>query len=173
MLTKIQPAALALHPFDLLDSTWALLVAGTDKPNPMTVSWGGMGTLWNRPVVTVYVRPTRYTWQLLNGHPEFTLNFMPDSFRKALNICGRYSGADTDKWAKANLTAEASESVAVPRVQGAMLAIECRTLAFQDFDPGRFLRPEIEENYPRKDYHRIFWGEALAVWIDQEMAEHL
>jgi flavin reductase (DIM6/NTAB) family NADH-FMN oxidoreductase RutF len=166
MLKKVKPADLVIYPFDLLDKTWALLVAGVDNPNPMTVSWGGFGTLWNKPMVTVYVRPTRHTWQLLNQHQEFTLNVMPKKFRKAMSMCGVLSGRDGDKWEKAGLHPQASETIAVPRVLEASLSFECRTMAFQDFDPGRFLQPEIEKNYPQKDYHRIFWGEALAVWID-------
>ena len=48
--------------FSQFDKKWALLTAG--KPgdfNTMTISWGGMGTLWGRPVVTSYVRTSRYT----------------------------------------------------------------------------------------------------------------
>ena len=48
--------------FSLYDKTWGLLCAGTmAKHNAMTISWGGMGTLWGKPVVTVYVRPNRHT----------------------------------------------------------------------------------------------------------------
>ena len=51
-------------PFYMLDQEWALLTAGMkDKFNTMTISWGGFGTLWNKPVVTVYVKPIRYTYQ--------------------------------------------------------------------------------------------------------------
>ena len=42
--------------FAQFDKKWALLCAGTkEKHNTMTISWGGMGTLWGKPVVTVYV----------------------------------------------------------------------------------------------------------------------
>jgi flavin reductase (DIM6/NTAB) family NADH-FMN oxidoreductase RutF len=171
MLKRIDPVDLKIQPFHLLDKSWALLVAGTGHPNPMTVSWGGLGTLWNRPMVTVYVRPTRYTWELLNAHPEFTLNFLPAEYRKAMNLCGARSGRDGNKWELSGLHPMPSETVAVPRVQEATLSFECRTMAFQDFDPARFLRLEIEGNYPKKDYHRIFWGEPLAIWIDSRLTE--
>ncbi len=36
--------------FAQFDKKWALLCAGTkDHHNAMTISWGGMGTLWNKP----------------------------------------------------------------------------------------------------------------------------
>jgi len=167
-MRPIATADLLVRPFHILDQEWALLVGGTEKPNPMTVSWGGLGTLWNRPVVTVYVRPTRFTFGLLNEHPEFTLNVMPAAARAALDLCGSTSGRDTDKWAAGGLVPEASQTVAVPRVAGAALALECRTLATLDLDPGRFLDPSIESQYPRKDYHRAFLGQVLAAFISED-----
>jgi len=41
----------------------------------------------------------------------------------------------------------------------ARLALVCRKLYSQDFDPRLFLDPEIEDLYPNKDYHRVFIGE--------------
>jgi flavin reductase (DIM6/NTAB) family NADH-FMN oxidoreductase RutF len=163
-MRRIDPKQLSLRPFQLLDDDWALLVAGKDKPNPMTVSWGGFGTLWNRPVVTVYVRPTRFTFGLLNAHPEFTLSFMPDDRREALNQCGSVSGRTIDKWAVAGLTPLASETIAVPRVEQARLSLECRVLATLDFDPQRFLDRSILDEYPLRDFHRAFVGQVLAAF---------
>ncbi len=143
-------------------------MAGPDRPNPMTVSWGGLGTLWQRPVATVYVRPTRHTWGLLAAHPEFTLNVLPPARRPALELCGRSSGRDLDKWAAAGLRPEPAATVAVPRVAGAALSLECRVLATLDFDPTRFLEPSIEQLYPQRDHHRLFFGHVLAVWVADE-----
>ena len=59
-LTKIDPLSLTMRPFQDLDQGWALLSAGQKGSfNMMTVSWGGLGTLWYKPVTTVYVRPQR------------------------------------------------------------------------------------------------------------------
>jgi len=161
---RIEPADLDLRPFHLLDREWALLVGGGARPNPMTVSWGGLGTLWQKPVVTVYVRPTRHTWELLNEHPEFTLNVLPPELKPALDLCGSRSGRDTDKWLAAGLRPEPSTAVSVPRVAGAILSLECRVLATLDFDPARFLDAGIAGLYPAQDYHRLFFGEVLAAW---------
>jgi flavin reductase (DIM6/NTAB) family NADH-FMN oxidoreductase RutF len=163
-MKRIDIGELALRPFRILDKEWALLVAGSEKPNPMTVSWGGFGTLWNRPVATVFVRPTRHTFGLLNIEPEFTLNFLPASMRPALDLCGSRSGRDGDKWAAAKITQEPSEAVKVPRVKGARCVLECRVVATLDLDPGRFLDPSIEDLYPARDYHRVFLGQVLAAW---------
>src|SRR5512135_2830430 len=152
-MRRVPPQDVLVRPFAILDRQWALLVAGSERPNPMTVSWGGLGTLWDRPVATVYVRPSRFTFSLLEAGPEFTLNFLPEAHRAALEVCGAASGRDADKWAATGLGRVAAETVAVPRVAQAELCFECRVLATVDLDPARFLAPEIDRLYPRRDYH--------------------
>jgi flavin reductase (DIM6/NTAB) family NADH-FMN oxidoreductase RutF len=152
---------LTVRPFHLLDKEWAILVGGVERPNPMTVSWGGLGTLWNRPIVTIYVRPTRFTYELLEAHREFTLNFLDAQAHDAMNVCGSETGREKDKWKLSGLVPEPAERVRVPRVTGARLSFECRTLAHTDVDPARFLEPSIERLYPLKDYHRVYFGEVL------------
>ncbi len=163
-VTEISTEDFLARPFHLLDKEWALLVAGKAKPNPMTVSWGGFGTLWNKPVVSVYVRPTRFTFCLLETEPEFTLNFLPASMRSALDLCGSRSGRDTDKWKAARIAPVPSKTVGTPRVAGSDLAIECRVLASLNLTPSRFLDPSIDGLYPQKDYHRLFIGEVRAIF---------
>lgn len=161
---SLDTARLLVRPFEILDLGWALLVGGRERPNPMTISWGGLGTLWNRPVATVYVRPTRFTFSLLEATPEFTLNFLPESFRDALDFCGTRSGRDVDKWRATGLTTEPSAVVGVPRVSQAILALECRVLSTVDMDPSRFLDRGLESLYPDRDYHRAYLGEVVHAW---------
>jgi flavin reductase (DIM6/NTAB) family NADH-FMN oxidoreductase RutF len=165
-MRRIAPQELLATPFSIFDQQWALLVAGSDRPNPMTVSWGGLGTLWNRPVATVYVRPTRFTFSLLGEEPAFTLNLLPEAHRAALDLCGAVSGRDTDKWEATGLHRLPGEAVRTPRVAEAELALECRVLATLDVDPAQFLAPAIEDLYPQKDYHRVFIGEILGAWAE-------
>lgn len=162
-MRHLDPQNLTLRPFQLLDKEWAILVGGVERPNPMTVSWGGMGTLWNRPMVTIYVRPTRFTYGLLEAHREFTLNFLDSDARDAMNVCGTESGRSEDKWKLSGLLPEPAERVQVPRVKGARLVFECRIAAYSDVDPSRFIDPSIGRLYPLSDYHRIYFGEVLSV----------
>lgn len=155
---------LLISPFEILDRRWALLVAGREHPNPMTVSWGSFGTLWNLPVTTVFVRPTRYTFGLLERDLFFTLNFLPPEHRWALELCGSQSGRDGDKWAAAGLHPAPPGAIPVPRVAQATLALECRVLAVTDLQPGGFRDGEIERHYPERDYHRVYFGHVLGAW---------
>jgi hypothetical protein len=34
---------------------------------------------------------------------------------------------------------------------------------WDDFEPEQFLDPGIENNYPLKDYHRVYFGEIVMV----------
>ena len=48
--------------FEVIGKEWMLVTAGNkDHFNTMTASWGGIGFLWNKPVVYVFIRPERYT----------------------------------------------------------------------------------------------------------------
>ena len=94
-----------LDPFTKFEKDWGLLTAGTaDRYNSMTIGWGSVGTVWSRDVLTVYVRPDRYTWQFMKDNGYFTVSFYPESCREALALMGRMSGRDGDKVAAAGLT---------------------------------------------------------------------
>ena len=99
-----------VDPFTKFEKDWALLTAGTEEHfNSMTIGWGSLGTVWNKDVLTVYVRPDRYTWQFLRDNRRFTVSFFPESCREALTLMGRLSGRDGDKVAAAGLTPRALE----------------------------------------------------------------
>ena len=80
-----------------------------------------------------------------------------------LRLLGTTSGRDTDKVEASGLTPLRSLEVPAPGFAEAELVVECRKLYWDDFEPAQFLDPVIEENYPERDYHRIYYGEILAV----------
>ena len=93
------------NPFKKFDKEWALVTAGTkEKFNSMTVSWGTMGTLWSTPVITVFIKPTRYTSEFIQKSDYFTVSFYDKKYKKALGIMGSKSGRDCDKVKEAGLT---------------------------------------------------------------------
>ncbi len=92
--------------FNELNNTWAIITAG-DKTvgyNGMTISWGGFGIMWNKPVAYVFVRKSRYTHEFLDKSNSITMAFLSDEYKKAKSIFGSESGRAGDKFAKANLT---------------------------------------------------------------------
>ena len=150
---------------NLWKNQWLLLTAGDyekGKFNTMTVAWGSLGTMWNKPFAQVVVRPTRYTYHFMEKYDSFTLTSFPKEFRKDLYHLGRKSGRDSDKIAETSLTPVPSVRVNSPSFKEAELIIECIKIYWDDFKPENFLDPSIEEEYDN-DYHRIYFGEILMV----------
>lgn len=87
-----------INPFDKFNKEWALVTAGDKNSfNSMTISWGSMGTLWHKDIITIYVRPDRYTFEFLNNSDTFTISFYDEKYRDILTMFGRCSGRDIDK----------------------------------------------------------------------------
>ena len=106
-MKQISPFDLNDNLFHLLDREWMLITARdaeTGKINTMTASWGGFGILWNKPVAFVFIRPQRYTFGFTEQNEGLTLSFFSEDYRDALKLCGRVSGRDCDKIARAGLT---------------------------------------------------------------------
>ena len=111
----------------------------------------------------VVVRPVRHTFQFIEKFDSFTLSAFPDDCHDALLLLGSKSGRDGNKIAESGLTPQASARVGAPGFVEAELVLECRKIYSDDFDPARFLDPTIDRNYPEKDYHRMYFGEIVAV----------
>lgn len=133
----------------------------------MTVGWGSIGYMWRRPFVQVVVRPVRYTYEFIEKYNTFSLCAFPGKYQAALQLLGTKSGRDGDKIAEAGLHPVPSTRIAAPGFAEASLIIECLKIYWDDVDPRHFLDPEIDKHYPRKDYHRIYYGEILAIFGEQ------
>ncbi|NPV81147.1 MAG: flavin reductase family protein [Firmicutes bacterium] len=155
------------RPYHLFDQQWLLLTSGDFHKghfNAMTISWGAIGFMWDRPLIVTVVRPTRYTYEFINRYDTFTVCAFPESCRDALALLGSKSGRDGDKITESGLTPVASQIVAAPSFAEAELVVECRKIYWQDIDPGNFLDPSIEKSYPQQDYHRAYFGEVVGIF---------
>lgn len=164
--TPIAPNALLVRSHHLWAEQWMLLTAGAfaeGRFNCMAVGWGSLGTMWSKPFAQVVVRPSRYTREFMEQYDTFTLSAFPEEHRAAVQLLGTKSGRDGDKIAESGLTPVAAAEVAAPCFVEAELAIECRKIYWQDMDAANFLDATIAKNYPQKDYHRIYFGEIVAV----------
>lgn len=136
---------------------------GPDGPNTMYLNWGSIGYHWRRYCCTVYVRPSRYTAELLAKQPEFTLT-LPNTpaLREALRYCGRHSGRDGDKFAAAGLTPAAAALGDVPVIAGDNLVhFVCRALSVRATTPDE-LEPDIYDFFyaaEPENAHRAYLAE--------------
>ena len=130
----------------------------------MTASWGGAGHIWGKDVCWCVVRPTRHTFELMERSAHFSLSFLDDSHRGALNFCGTKSGRDVpNKWVAAGLTPVMGPVAECTLFAEARLSIVCKKLYTQDIDPARFVDPVLDTFYPQKDYHRMYFGEIVSI----------
>ena len=151
---------------DQLDGDGALLIAG-QPPNPMTIGWGTMGIIWGMPVMQVYVRPTRYTYGLMEAATEFSVCFLPKEQGRELAICGTQSGRDTDKMAMCGFRAEKGILIRTPFIQGSSFHYECRIVHKHPLDPETLDRKVIRRYYPKKDFHMVYYGEILGTFVNE------
>lgn len=163
---QISIPELTLAPFHKLDKEWALLSAGEKGAfNTMTVSWGSLGTIWNKPAATIYVRPTRYTKEFIDSHERFTLCFFSEQYRKALSRLGAVSGRDGDKLLGTGLTAAFDFGADAPVFEQSSLALVCRKIYVGAIDPKGILNEKtLEANYPKRDFHAVYIGEVEAAY---------
>lgn len=148
--------------FGLFDKQWALVSAGTlDHFNAMTISWGGLGTLWSRPVATIYVKPIRYTFEFLEKNEFFTISFFPEVYKKDLGILGSKSGRDCNKVALTSLTPRSlSQGVTFEEASSVLI---CKKIYWQDLDPNKMPKEVIASYYQTEQPHRMYVGEVTDI----------
>lgn len=155
------------QPYSLFSQKWFLLTSGdyeTRHFNTMTIEWGSLGKVWGLPLVQVFVRPSRYTYQFMEQYDTFTLSCFPAQYRKALNLLGTRSGREGDKIAEAGLTPTAASHVAAPVFAEAELTLECRKMYWDDIIPARMSDEEALTRFGQlPDPHRVYFGRILAI----------
>lgn len=161
-LIEVERGALQETFFEAAGNDMMLLCAGnaTADFNMMTVSWATVGILWNRPVVTVFVRPQRRTFDFMEREDMFSVCVLPDSCRDILNVCGAKSGREIDKTKLRGLTPRFDVGGAVAFDEAERVLV-CRKLYADDIDPKNFLHEAVQGYYPQNDYHRFYIGEIV------------
>ncbi len=153
---------LNVNAFSVFDRQWALVTAGQEGDfNTMTISWGGLGTLWGKPVATVYVKPVRYTHEFLDRYDKFTVSFFPETYKKALALLGSRSGRDGDKVAAAGLTPAYLDGAVTFRE--AERTLVCRKIYRQDLDLAAVPAEEAAAYYAAEAPHTMYIGQVLEV----------
>ncbi len=143
------------------------------RPNAMTIGWGSMGMYWGEHVFIVPVRHSRYTYECLNATGDFTVNVLPRRLAGLAAFCGTVSGRDRDKLAEANLTAAPSLRVRSPIIQECVLHYECRVVHVNETVP-EVLDGELRRTaYPKGDYHRLYFGQIVAIRAEENLRRRL
>ena len=150
------------YTYDKFKSEWALVTAGDiSHHNSMTISWGGVGTLWNKDVITIYIKPARYTHTFIEDNDIFVVSFFPKEYRKALGIMGSLSGRDVNKDQEAKLTPIEYKGTTI--YKEAHISFICKKIYQNDLDISRIPREDINNHYLEQAPHTMYIGEIIEV----------
>ena len=119
------------------------------KTNIITIAWAGT-VCTNPPMVSISVRPERYSYPILQRTREFVINLTTRELVYAADYCGVKSGRDVDKFAALGLTAVAAKKVKAPLIGESPVNLECQVKQVQ-----------------RLGSHDLFLAEVAAVHADQ------
>lgn len=136
-----------------------------DTVNTMTVSWGSIGYVWNKPIFTVYVRKERFTHSIIEKSKEFTISVpFGNSMKEALTICGTKSGRDTDKKKESKIEFIGGKTIDTPVVDNCNMYYECKVVYSQDMNPVNLDEYIKKNSYKAEDYHTIYYGEIVDIY---------
>jgi flavin reductase (DIM6/NTAB) family NADH-FMN oxidoreductase RutF len=126
---------------------------GPDKANIVTLAWAGV-VCSAPPMVSISVRPSRYSYELLRRSNEFVLNVPRAEHVEQVDHCGSVSGRDVDKFAACGFHALAADKVAAPLIEECPINLEC------------MIRHRLSLGA-----HDLFIAEVVAVHYDEEVLD--
>ena len=158
---------LEIDPFTKIGTEWMAVTAGDDKKaNTMTASWGTLGVLWGKNVVSIFIRDSRYTKEFIDRQNTFSLTFF-DMTKKEnkliLKYFGGVSGRKEDKIANAKLHIHYA-SDGTPFIDEGNLVLICRKMSATKILPEQFIDDTIDSTwYKDKDYHTMYIAEVTEI----------
>ena len=175
---EIKIDELKFNPTTLFGKDWCLATAGNKENgyNGMTIAWGQIGAVWDRktekgkiiiPTLSVYVRPQRYTKKYFDQEELFTICAFDSQYKRALSYMGSHSGVKEDKITNAGLTPLFIENTTA--YQEAKMIFVCKKIYHSPILENGFNDPNIIiDNYPKKDFHEMYVGEIVKVFVADE-----
>lgn len=158
--------------FTFFTKNLVLCVGDTTESNAMTIGWGAIGNYLGheRPSVTVYVAPGRYSYGFMERHKRFTI--MEFDNPEVWQFFGKRSGrefADSTvadpKAAAMDLHVAYTEN-GTPYYEEASLVIECETMTAWHQTERDFRNQTPREWYDgfEAGIHTVYIGEVLGAW---------
>jgi flavin reductase (DIM6/NTAB) family NADH-FMN oxidoreductase RutF len=141
-----------------------LTVKAGDALNTMTIGWATLGVIWQKPIMMVAVRPTRFTFGIMEKAEDFTVTVPAGDLVKEIAFCGSKSGRDFDKFKMCNLEIANGQKVISPVIKIPGYHYECKIVYKSAMHPANLSQDYDTSLYPQKDYHTLYFGEILACY---------
>ena len=127
-------------------------ITGADgEKNVLTVAWTGT-ICSDPPMVSVSVRPERYSYRMLKETGEFVINLTTEELVYAVDYCGVKSGRDTDKFKDTRLTALPAKEVKAPLIGESPVNIECRVTEVKPLGSHDMFLAKVAAVHVREEY---------------------
>lgn len=154
------------HLSHLLKRGAFLTVKSGGRLNTMTIGWGFEGTVWHKPSFAVFVRKSRYTYELLKDAQAFTVCIPKEGeLKEALKHFGTVSARDGNKYARGFIEVKKAKSVDGFVVAGCEFNYECNVVFKQELSPEAFTKESIPQKlYSDGDLHVLFIGEIVEIY---------
>jgi len=120
----------------------------SDKPNVMTIAWGGI-CCSQPPCVTISLRKATYTYGNIMERQAYTLSVPSVKYVQEADYYGMASGRNVDKFKETGLTPIKSDLVDAPYVGEFPMVLECKVIHHHEIG-----------------LHTHFIGEILDVKVD-------
>ena len=147
-----------------------LSVGNKNLYNSMTIEWGSLGVAFKKPVFTVYVKPDRYTYEVMEKSDIFTVNFIERKLLKKFAIYGTKSGKDVNKEEEAGTHIQFLEKGGITFGEAVEVYV-CKKMAKSVIDE-KTMDPYIKELYRNnvKVYktevpHVLYIGEIIGHYL--------
>lgn len=140
-----------------------LTVKNKEEVNTMTIGWGFVGIMWNKPVFIAAVRYSRHTYKILEDTDEFTVSIpLEGQMKDELLKCGTKSGRDYDKFKKFNIETDESLELETPVIKDCDLHYECKIIYRQTLEAELIKNKDVKSKYKDHDYHAMIYGEIVS-----------
>lgn len=126
----------------------------SQRPNILTIAWAGTVNS-EPPMVSISVRKSRHSYNLIKETGEFVINLVNKSLTKSCDYCGVRSGANEDKFATCGLTAVKAEGLDYAyAIKEAPVSISCKVKSVTELGS-----------------HDMFIAEIVAVTADEYLLD--
>ncbi len=102
-------------------------VGKEEEANLITLAYVGK-LCHDPPIIAISIRPNRHSYQLIEQHGEFVINYPTVEQLKETDYIGTRSGRDVNKWKHLNLTKEKASVVEVPMIKEFPWNMECKVI---------------------------------------------
>ncbi len=133
------------------------------RVNTMTIGWAQVGFIWGQPIMTVLVRPSRYTHTSLKNATHFSV-CVPKrgELKKELAFCGSKSGRDYDKIRACAMTLKEGAEKGLKYLDGCALVYQCGIYGKTELKRETMPAPALAAYYPGHDApHTLYFGKII------------